>query len=78
MPVVTPLFRSVITLAPNQSCGIDTYYATQNFSAASFNDAVCSSRPQLLRYAEEGGLPFRALVPFGPAEHEQPLKGVTQ
>jgi hypothetical protein len=78
MPVVTSLFRSVMTLPPNQSCGLDAPYAAQNFRAASFNDAVCWSRPQLLLYSDGGGLPFRALMPFGSAEYEQWLEGAKQ
>ena len=78
MSAVTSLFRSVMTLPPNQSGGIDAPYAAQNFCAASFNDAVCSSRPQLLRYSDGGGLPFRALMPFWSAEYEQWLEGATQ
>lgn len=78
MSAVTSLFRCVTTLPPKQSCGIDAPYSAQNFCAASFNDAVCSSRPQLPRYSDGGGLPFRSLMPFGPAEYEQWLEGATQ
>jgi hypothetical protein len=67
-----------MTLPPNQSCGIYAPYAAQNFRAVSFNDAVCWSRPQLLRYSDGGGLPFRALMPFGLAEYEQWLEGAKQ
>ncbi len=78
MSAITSLFRYVTTLPPKQSCGMDAPYSAQNFCAANFNGAVCSSRPQLPRYSDGGGLPLRALVPFGPAEYEQCLEGATQ
>jgi hypothetical protein len=78
MSAVTSVFRSVMKMPQSQSCDIDAHHATQHFCAASFNDAVCSSRPQLPRYSDGGGLPFRSLMPFGPAEYEQWLEGATQ
>jgi hypothetical protein len=78
MPGVTPLLRSVTTLPPNQSCGIDAYYATLNFCAASFNDAVYAHQRRILRFAEVSGFSLRALVSCGTAEHGRRLEGVGQ
>lgn len=48
-------------------------YATQSFYAASLSDALYAHQTRLLRFAEEGGLPFQALASFGRSEHAQRL-----
>jgi hypothetical protein len=78
MPAITSLFRCVTTLPPNQSRGIDVYYATQHLCTASFNYALYSRQQQSLRYGKKGGLPFHALVPFGQAERQRRQLGATQ